>query len=56
MEERSAFYNFFEDCWKNGTVLTIELKTHVQTGRITQAEFDEITSLERGNAYPDQTE
>ncbi|MGX1988524.1 XkdX family protein [Bacillus subtilis] len=34
----------------------MELKTHVQTGRITQAEFEEITALERGNAYPDQTE
>ncbi|WGD65581.1 XkdX family protein [Bacillus subtilis] len=56
MKDRSTFYGFFEDCWKNGTVLTIELKTYVQIGRLTQAEFDAITALERGNAYPDQTE
>ncbi|MEK4379246.1 XkdX family protein [Bacillus sp. FSL R5-0434] len=56
MESQSALYGFFEDCWKNGTVLTVELKANVQKKRITQDEFDAITALERGNAFPDQTE
>lgn len=26
MENRSVLFGFFEDCWKNGTVLTVEMK------------------------------
>ncbi|AEB62184.1 XkdX family protein [Bacillus amyloliquefaciens] len=54
MENRSVLFGFFEDCWKNGTVLTVEMRKAVEKGRITQAEYDEITAKERGNAYPDQ--
>ncbi|WIX30398.1 XkdX family protein [Bacillus amyloliquefaciens] len=54
MENRSALFGFFEDCWKNGTVLTVEMRKAVEKGRITQAEYDDITESERGNAYPDQ--
>ncbi|NMW08071.1 XkdX family protein [Bacillus velezensis] len=54
MESQSTLYGFFEGCWNNGTVLTIEMKKAVEKGRITQAEYDVITAKERGNAYPDQ--
>lgn len=54
MESQSTLYGFFEGCWKNGTVLTVEMRKAVEKGRITQAEYDEITAKERGNAYPDQ--
>lgn len=37
----------FEDCWRNGTVLTIEMKQAVEKGRITQSEYDQITAMER---------
>ncbi|AIX06368.1 MULTISPECIES: XkdX family protein [Bacillus subtilis group] len=54
MESQSTLYGFFEDCWRNGTVLTIEMKQAVEKGRITQSEYDQITAMERGDAYPDQ--
>ncbi|MCY7971027.1 XkdX family protein [Bacillus spizizenii] len=54
MESQSTLYGFFEDCWRNGTVLTIEMKQAVIDKRITQLEYDQITAMERGNAYPDQ--
>ncbi|MEC0765101.1 XkdX family protein [Bacillus atrophaeus] len=54
MGNRSALFGFFEDCWRNGTVLTVEMKKAVEKGRITQVEYNEITALERGDAYPDQ--
>ncbi|GED03054.1 XkdX family protein [Bacillus atrophaeus] len=54
MEKRSALYGFYEDCWRNGTVLTAEMKIAVKDKRITQSEYDQITVMERGDAYPDQ--
>ncbi|MEC1900950.1 XkdX family protein [Bacillus atrophaeus] len=54
MENRSALFGFFEDCWRNGTILTVEMKKAVEKGMLTQKEFEEITAKQRGNAYPDQ--
>lgn len=54
MENRSVLYGFFEDCWINGTVLTKEMRNAVQKGWISQREYDDITALTRGDAYPDQ--
>ncbi|MFN2746976.1 hypothetical protein ACINLE_17440 [Bacillus sp. z60-18] len=48
-------YDFFCNCWENGTVTTAQLDKALSMGLISQTEYDQITASPRGDAIPDET-
>lgn len=41
-----GWYDYFYDCWQNGTVTQEELGIAVQKGWITQEEYEDIVGAE----------